>query len=321
MPLVFPDYKPSFPFKNGHVSTIFSASLRKVNGITQHRERLILPDTDFLDLDWSYALNHKSESVVLIIHGLEGNAQRPYVLGAAKLYNQYNIDVCAVNLRGCSGSSNALFSSYHSGITKDLKAVIDYVLAKFSYKNIFINGFSLGGNLALKYVANVSELPKEVKGVIGISVPCNLHNSVQQLLLPKNRLYEYHFRKKLLKKLLAKQRLYPEKISVLEITSIRSLLDFDEVYTSKAHGFVDALDYYTQASCVLDIPKIQIPCLIINAKNDSFLGESCYPEEIAKVQNNLFLEIPHFGGHVGYYFAKKEVYNESRSLKFMQELI
>ena len=151
MPLIQSSYNPPFLFKNGHFSTIYNGLWRKISDFEQKREKIDLPDGDFLDLDWSYSQT-TSDKVVILLHGLEGHGQRPYMAGAAKAFNSEGFDSCAVNFRGCSGETNLLFRSYHSGATEDLQAVISYVLQLKQYSSIFLHGFSLGGNLILKYL-------------------------------------------------------------------------------------------------------------------------------------------------------------------------
>ncbi|ADV48530.1 alpha/beta hydrolase fold protein [Cellulophaga algicola DSM 14237] len=319
MPLVASTYNPPILFKNGHLSTIYSGIFRKVDGVAQERERITLFDTDFLDLDWSFA-SQKSNKVMIILHGLEGSAQRPYIMGSAKVFNQNGYDACAINLRSCSGAPNLLFRSYHSGATEDLDAVIQHILTNKSYDEIYIKGFSLGGNLALKYLGEKREIPKAVKGAVAVSVPCDLYSSLKQLLLPKNRLYAARFKKHLVEKLRVKQELFPNEISDKDIASIKTLKDLDDIYTSRAHGFTDAIDYYTKSSCLPFLPNIKIPTLIINSKNDSFLGPECYPYTEAEENKNLFLETPNFGGHVGFYGVKNTTYTEKRCLNFLNEL-
>ena len=102
MPLVSSIYKPSFIFRNGFVSTVYSGLARKVYDVFQKRERISLSDGDFLDLDWSYT-KEKTNKLIILLHGLEGNAQRPYMLGAARLFNQNSYDTVCVNFRSCSG--------------------------------------------------------------------------------------------------------------------------------------------------------------------------------------------------------------------------
>ena len=101
MPVIESTYKPSFFFKNGFVSTVYSGLIRRVS-LNQERERVTLNDGDFLDLDWSFS-KEKSKKLIILLHGLEGNGHRPYVTGAAKLLNENGIDAVCVNFRGCSG--------------------------------------------------------------------------------------------------------------------------------------------------------------------------------------------------------------------------
>ena len=303
MPILPTNYKPSFWAKSGHLSTIYSGLFRTVDGLAQQRERIPLSDGDFLDLDWSFAAK-PSNKVVILLHGLEGNAQRPYITGSAKAFIEVGIDACAVNFRGCSGETNRLYRSYHSGATEDLDAVVQHILLNKNYQEIYIKGVSLGGNMALKYVGEPRNIPKDLKAVIAVSAPCNLHSSLKELLKPKNYAYALRFRKHLVNKLQLKLPLFPDRISKSQIRRIKNLKDFDDIYTAPAHGFNDALDYYERCSCRQFLPKVRVPSLIINAKNDSFLGPECYPFEEAEKNENLHLETPKFGGHVGFIASK-----------------
>ena len=319
MPIIESTYKPPFWAKKSFVSTVFSGMARSVKGVEQVRERITLEDTDFLDLDWSYS-NEKSNKVIILLHGLEGHAQRPYLTGSAKHFNNNGIDAIGVNFRGCSGESNLLYRSYHSGATEDLDAIVKHILTKNKYEEIYIKGISLGANMALKYVGEDRNLPQEVKAVIAVSTPCDLKGSCDQLLRLKNRHYAIRFLDHLKQKLKPKLNQFPDNISIKDYKSIKTLIDFDHVYTSKAHGFKDALDYYEKASCLQFLPNIKVPSLIINALNDSFLSADCYPVKEAKQNPNLYLEMPQYGGHVGFIQKGDVYYNEQRALDFINEV-
>lgn len=319
MPIEIPKYLPPLPLKSGHLSTIYCGLFRSVAPPAYQRERLELDDGDFLDLDWAYGQDTE-DSVVILLHGLEGDSQRPYMRGSVRTLSLAGYDVCAVNFRGCSGEPNRLFRSYHSGATEDLDAVVQHILAGNSYRNIFIKGFSMGGNLAFKYAGEGRALPAELKGIVGISVPCNLHDALLQLESPSNFLYTLRFLRHLKLKLKQKQAEFPNRITPALLQQIRSLKDFDDHYTSRAHGFADALDYYHQSSCLQFIPGIEVPALMINAENDSFLGSQCYPRKEAARMQNFLLETPRYGGHVGFYGPSNTSYTESRSLKFLDSL-
>lgn len=319
MPKVASEYNPPILFKNGHFSTIYSGIVRSVNGVVQKRERISLSDGDFLDLDWSYA-SEPSDKLVILIHGLEGDAQRPYITGSSKILNQNGYDCCAINLRGCSGEPNTLYRSYHSGATEDLSEVVHHILNTRDYPSIFLKGFSLGGNLLLKYLGENSNAPENIKGAVAVSVPCSLYSSCKELHSTKNILYAQRFKRNLLDKLRIKRDMFTEQITEQEIKKIKTLKDFDDTYTSKAHNFKDALDYYEQCSSLQFLPYIKVPSLIINAKNDSFLGPECYPFKEVENNTNLFLETPTYGGHVGFWGKDNITYTEKRATNFFNSI-
>lgn len=315
MPLIPSNYTPPLFYRNGHLSTMYCGLFRRVVGPEQSRERLTLSDGDFLDLDWSKS-DASTKKLAVLLHGLEGDAQRPYITGSAKLLNTNGFDACAVNFRSCSGEPNSLYRSYHSGATEDLVDVINHILSAKKYSEIYLKGFSLGGNLALKYLGEGNRIPKEIKAAAAISVPCSLKDSCDQLLSNQNVLYAKRFKKHLISKLRQKQFLFPDLIPDADVRAIRTLKDFDDIYTSRAHHFKDALDYYDKCSSLQFLSKIEVPSLIINAKNDSFLGKDCFPIDEAEKNDNLHLEIPTYGGHVGFWGKNNITYTERRALDF-----
>ncbi len=319
MPNLLSVYQPPLLFRNGHVSTVYYGLFRRITDFEQERERLELPDGDFMDLDWSYA-RRRTNKVVILLHGLEGHGQKPYITGSAKHFNLAGYDCCAVNFRGCSGVPNRLYRSYHSGATEDLEAVVNHILNTGDYRQLYIKGFSLGGNMVLKYAGEGRQVPDALKGIVAISAPVDLHSSLRALMSWENIPYARRFRKHLVEKLKAKQPLYPELLPDSEIEKIKTLKDFDDIYTSRAHGFTDALEYYAQCSSGQFLDNIRVKALIINAKNDSFLGPECYPYREAEANELLYLEVPDYGGHVGFYDVQNIAYTEKRALKFFDEI-
>jgi len=319
MPIVQSTYKAPYFFRKGFVSTVYSGLFRNVNGLQQERERIELSDGDFLDLDWSFA-KAKTNKLIIVLHGLEGNAQRPYMTGTAKLFTENNIDAVCVNFRGCSGEPNRKYYSYHSGATQDLHEVVQHIIESKHYSEIYIKGFSLGGNVTLKYLGERDNVPSQIKAGIAISVPCFLKGSALELHTFKNILFHDRFKRYLVERLKLKQKQYPDKLKVEDINSIKTLNDFDNVYTSKAHGFIDAQDYYEKSSSLQFLHNIKTPTLIINALNDSFLSPECYPVKEAKTNSNLHLEMPNYGGHVGFVKLNKFYYNETRALNFITNI-
>jgi predicted alpha/beta-fold hydrolase len=179
----------------------------------------------------------------------------------------------------------------------------------------------LGANVILKYLGERDNVPNQVKAAISISVPCDLHGSCKELHKIKNKLFHDRFLKDLVVHLKAKQKNFPEFLSVEDVNTIKTLKDFDELYTSKAHGFKDALDYYERSSSLRFLHNIKTPTLIINALNDSFLSAECYPIKDAKINKNIYLEMPQYGGHAGFIDKNNVYYNEKRALEFINETI
>ncbi|MFS4482901.1 YheT family hydrolase [Hyunsoonleella sp. 2307UL5-6] len=314
MPILESTYKPPFFFKNGFIATVYSGLFRSVS-LKQDRERITLSDGDFLDLDWSYS-KEKSKALIILLHGLEGHGQRPYMTGTAKHFNTNGIDAICVNFRGCSGENNLYYRSYHSGFTDDLQAVIQHAISKKGYTKIYLKGISLGANIILKYLGEHSNIPEEVKAGVAVSVPVDLHGSCKELHKLKNKPFHDRFLKDLVTHLKEKQLRFPNELSLNAVKNIKTLIEFDNVYTSKAHGFKDALDYYEKCSSLQFLPNIKIPALIINALNDSFLSPECYPVKEAKQTPDVYLEMPNHGGHAGFIAKNNLYYNEIRALEF-----
>jgi hypothetical protein len=280
-----------------------------------------LQDGDFLDLDWSYSVSGTSKKVLVILHGLEGNAQRPYMLGLARHFNQNGWDVAALNFRGCSGEINRLYKSYTAGTSADLDLVISHIISKDRYSSLALNGFSLGGNLMLKYLGEGNKLPTQLKAAVAISAPCDLHGSLKKLDEPKNRIYSGRFVKKLKEQLYLRAKHFPHKLQKQHISACKNLFSIDDLYTSKAHGFENAMEYYQKSSASQFIPNISIPTLLINAKNDNFLSASSSPVTIAQKNPNFYLEMPDHGGHVGFLQNNEQTYTEERALAFIESFI
>ncbi len=307
-------YSPPDILFNRHLETIYPALFRKVDFNEYKRERIITQDSDFLDLDW---VNSGSNKLVIISHGLEGNSTRGYMLGMAKAFASKGFDVLAWNYRGCSDEINKQLRFYHSGATDDLGEIISHAIAKKKYSAICLIGFSLGGNLTLKYLGEGSVNPI-IKKAVAFSVPMHLHSSCIQLSKPSNFLYSKRFLKSLKAKVRAKANFF-SSLDISKLESVKSLIQFDDLYTAPLHGFKNAIDYYTQSSSLQFLKAITIPTLIVNAANDPFLSDECYPVDLLKSHTFVELEIPERGGHVGFArFNRNGVYwSEQRALDFI----
>lgn len=320
MPILnFDDYMPPFWLPEGQSQTIFPSVFRKVEGFNYLRQRIETPDGDFLDIDLSdrKSLNQQlTKSLIILSHGLEGDSSRQYITGMVKNFNGHGFDCLAWNFRSCSGEINQTKRFYHSGATDDLETIIKYSLSK-AYDKIYLVGFSLGGNLTLKYLGEKAEnLYPEIQKAITFSVPLHLSSSSKKI----GWLYTKRFNKSLIKKILEKSQRFPEfNIDTSNITKIKTLKDFDDAYTSQLHGFIDAEDYYERNSSLYFLAHISIPTLVINAQNDPFLSKECFPFEQIKTLEKVYFQAPKMGGHCGFYPADYQgvLWSERRALAWV----
>jgi predicted alpha/beta-fold hydrolase len=235
-----------------------------------------------------------------------------------KALNNNNWDALAWNYRSCSGEPNHLLKSYHNGVTDDLSWVIKHASQKYPYKEIALIGFSLGGNLTLLYLGRENPDPIITKSVV-FSVPCDLKASAKVLTKPSNKLYMKRFLVMLHQKIKQKMKIFPDLIDDKGYEKIKNFKAFDDRYTAPIHGFKNAYDYYEKCSSKPFIPDIKVPTLIINAMNDPFLSEKCYPVKEAKTNKFITLSMPDSGGHVGFVsFNKQHIYwSEKRAINFL----
>ncbi|WP_295117859.1 alpha/beta fold hydrolase [uncultured Chitinophaga sp.] len=303
--------------RNRHIATIFPSLFRKVKGVQYSRTRITTPDGDFLDLDFSRT---GSKRIVIVLHGLEGNSTRPYVLGMVNIFNEGGYDTVSMNFRGCSGEPNLLLRSYHSGETGDLHTLVQYLADSGVYNSIHIVGFSLGGNVALKYVGeNGASLHPLIKSAAGISVPCDLKSGAGELEKRVNYIYMQRFIRELGLKLEEKNVRFPGKVDLTGFATIKNFRQFDNRYTAPIHGFEDAEKYWAACSSRQFIPNVRIPVLLINAQDDPFLGQGCYPYEEAAGNPQFFLETPRYGGHVGFAgWGFDRYWSELRTFRFIE---
>jgi predicted alpha/beta-fold hydrolase len=310
------DYRAPLSLFNRHLETIYPALFRRVSVPSLAPERIQTPDGDFLDLDW---LPSQSKKLVIVSHGLEGNSRRPYVLGMMKAFHSEGFNAVSWNYRGCGEEMNLQLRFYHSGATDDLETLIEHCVNK-GFGPIYLIGFSLGGNLTLKYLGEKgASVPTQIKAAVTFSVPMNLDTSCTQISQRSNYLYARRFLRSLKLKIMTKAALM-SGLDTSGIDTISNLRDFDDKYTAPLHGFPDAVTYYRRCSSLYFLDGIRVPTLVVNAKNDPFLGSDCFPAGSASP--DVTLEYPDRGGHVGFArFGQNGIYwSEARALKFINSI-
>ncbi len=294
MPIIDSTFRPAWWLPGPHLQTLWGSLLRPRPALDGKMERLELADGDFLDLYWS---GPETAPLILMLHGLEGSLASHYAAGLLHTLNRAGWRSCFMHFRGCSGEANRLARSYHSGETGDLQAVIDHLHARHGLTPTCCIGVSLGGNVLLKWLGEQG--PQARTGsAIAISVPLQLAASADRLQYGLSRLYQRHLLQHLRQK-------YRHKFGSDQAPDGRSLdtLDsfnrFDAAVTAPLHGFASAEDYYARCSSRQFLKHIEIPTLLIQARDDPFLWPTALPTR-AELSPAVTLELTEHGGHVGF---------------------
>ena len=239
----------------------------------------------------------------------------------ARLFNQQGYDVLAWNMRSCSGEINRSKRFYHAGVTDDLDLMINHAIG-LGYKNISLMGFSLGGNLTALYLGQKGKsVASEITNAVVFSVPCELGHSAEKISQTRYRFYLEGFLVSMRQKIIEKSKQIDLGVDYSGIEKIKSFREFDNRFTAPLHGFKDAQDYYDTNSCRRWLESVEVPLLIVNAKDDPFLTKECFPVREARRNKNLFLETPKSGGHVGFvtFDSDRHYWSEKRAQDFLSE--
>jgi predicted alpha/beta-fold hydrolase len=296
---VRPFHRPWW-LRGAHPQTVSGRLLRRARPIALQRERLELPDGDFVDLD--LAPGTEGAPLVLLTHGLEGSARRGYALNTYHELAQYGLRGVGLNFRSCSGEPNRTARLYHSGDTADIRFVLEQLAQRFPHAPRGAIGFSLGGNALLKLLgeagANGSDL---VSAAVAVSVPFDLAAGAR--ILDSNvmgRFYTRLFLKSLRLKAVQKSDLIRDRCDLERVANARSFWEFDDAATAPLHGFAGAEDYYARSSSAQFLERIRVPTLILHSADDPFLPASAIPR--AAIARNAFLVdgVQEHGGHVGF---------------------
>lgn len=323
MPLIAQSSYPGPPFlqRGGHLQSIIPGLFRRVKNVDYQRERIETADGDFLDLDWLRG-PAPSSKLMIVSHGLESNSSASYCLGTAKLFSQNGWDALAWNCRSCSGEMNRKFRMYHHGDTEDISTVVQHALRVGNYNTIVLVGYSMGGNISLKYAGTGGErLPPQVKAVVAFSAPCDIRAGSDVLDRWDNWIYKVRFLSFLKKKIHHKARQFPGKLDVSKLKRVKRWYDFDEYFSAPICGFASADEFHQQASAKNFVGGTRIPTLIVSALNDPILTQECFPVDLARDHPFLYLELSSGGGHCGFQIPGGGEFSwaERRALAFVEE--
>jgi len=292
-----PSFHPPWWLRGRHAQTLWPTLGRRRVPLQLTRERLELPDDDFLDLNWTAG---NSGPIVVVFHGLMGSIDSPYARGILKQIHQRGWRGLFVHFRSCSGEPNRKDRFYHSGDTADMAFVIQELQRREPEASIAAVGYSLGGNALLKWLGETGDV-NPLAAAVAVSVPFDLQSVADTIHKGFSRTYEKH----LIDKLCASVRSkihgdgYAMPVTEADLAKLRTFWEFDEAVTAPLHGFKDARDYYITCSARQFLPHIRRPALILHAKDDPFMTPDVLPES-DELSESTQLELSERGGHVGF---------------------
>ena len=292
-----PPFKPAWWLRNPHLQTLWPVFFRRRLRPQLRRERLELPDGDFVDLDWTL---NASGPIVIILHGLEGSSRSHYARGMLTSLPQHGMRAVVMHFRGCSGEPNRLARAYHSGDTGDIDFLVRTLRAREPNTPLAAIGYSLGGNALLKWLGEAGAgALAHLLAAATVSAPLDLMAAGAALGQGPNRIYTRMFLSTLRRKSLDKLARYPGLFDRDRVLRARTLRQFDDVFTAPLHGYRDTDDYWTRASSGPGLISVRLPTLVLNAKNDPFLPGRHLPGA-RQVSPTVQLEQPMEGGHAGF---------------------
>lgn len=294
----FPAYRAPRWLPGGHLQTIYPYLFRRLPSPALERERWDTPDGDFIDVDW--LAGNADAPLVVLFHGLEGSARSHYARALLGMLHAKGWRGAVVHFRGCGGTPNRTARAYHSGDFAEIEWMLRSVASRQPQARRYAVGVSLGGNALLKWLAVAGrDARKLLYAAAAVSPPMDLTTAGHRLGRGFNLLYTWNFLHTLKRKSLRKLEQFPGLYDRRAVARARSLYAFDALVTAPLHGFRSTEHYWSSASSKPDLKHIQLPTLIVHARNDPFLPGDYLPRP-DEVSEQVVLEFTAGGGHAGF---------------------
>ena len=314
VPITESRFQPAWWCRNRHLQTLWPLAVKPPHPELK-RERIELPDGDFIDLDWT---RNENGPIVMILHGLEGSANSHYARRILHALPRHGLRGVLMHFRGRSGEPNRLPRAYHSGETGDLQTIVDLLGQQYRAPQSIV-AYSLGGNVLLKWLGELGHAVP-IESAVAVSVPFVLSDLADYMNTGLARLYQNYLVKSLHRTFAAKAAVVDLHITLKEISRLHSFWEFDDKVTAPIHGFADARDYYDKCSSRQFLKHIGIPTLVLHARDDPFMTPKVIPYE-NELSDTVQLELSEHGGHVGFISGgtplSPEYWLEQRILSFL----
>ncbi len=303
-------FKPAWWLPSPHLQTLWPVVFKKRHRLDIQVEKVELADGDFIDLCWSNrpsentpamspekTHDNTSNKTVLILHGLEGAITSHYANSIFHELEQAGYQPVFMYFRGCSGRINRLARAYHSGETGDLSTIVEHIKTKTDNYPYAVIGFSLGGNVLLKWLGETSHA-NPIKKAIAVSVPFKLYDAAIRLESGTSKIYREHLLKSLRATYRNKFKQIKSPLNV-NVDMLKSFWSYDDKVTAPLHGFSGAQEYYDTCSSGQYLKDINVPTRIIHSYDDPFMYATTVPDK-KTLNKNIDLIATKRGGHVGF---------------------
>ena len=293
--IVKSDFEPRGIWRNRHIQTIIPNTLFPRAEVALRRERLELPDGDFIDVDWTTGTRGP---IVIVLHGLEGSIRSRYANNIMRRIHELGFRGALPHFRSCSGEPNRLPIGYHSGFTQDLEYFSGLLKKREPNTPLAAVGYSLGGNVLLKWLGESNHADRLVTGV-AVSVPFDLKDCSAAIEQGLSKVYMWELMGRLRRSSLRKFARVKAPMPLPDIQSLRTFRQFDDAMTAPLHGYRDADDYYARCSSRPFLKHIRVPTLVVHSKDDPFMTPAVIPTD-AELSPAVTFELTERGGHVGF---------------------
>jgi predicted alpha/beta-fold hydrolase len=305
------------------IASMFSRRTPRLNKNTEPRYFDVAEGMQVL-AHCSWQPDRETRPTLLILHGMEGSTDSPYMLGTAEKALEAGFNAIRLNMRNCGGTEHLTPTLYHAGLTDDLRVIIEELIEQDGLGEIYIAGFSLGGNIVLKLAGEYGgSVPAALRGLVAVSPSLHLPSCADAIELRSNFIYHIRFLMSLRDRMRLKANLFPDRYDISTLGKIRTIREFDNIYTAPHAGFRDVTEYYEKASALPYIKQIAIPSLIIHSKDDPFIPFAPFERREISGNPNVFLLAPERGGHVGFFSAgegEQRYWAEVRLIEFIKAL-
>jgi predicted alpha/beta-fold hydrolase len=320
-------FVPYPALKNAHAQTIIASMLsRHTPRLNKNNEPRYFDVAEGMQVlaHCSWQPERETRPTLLLLHGMEGSTDSPYMLGTAEKALGAGFNAVRLNMRNCGGTEHLTPTLYHAGLTDDLRVIIKELIEQDGLGKIYIAGFSLGGNIVLKLAGEYgNSVPAALRGLVAVSPSLHLPSCADAIELRSNFIYHLRFLMSLRDRMRLKANLFPDRYDITTLGKIRTIREFDNIYTAPHAGFRDVAEYYEKASALPYIKQIAIPSLIIHSKDDPFIPFAPFERREISGNPNVFLLAPERGGHVGFFSAgegEQRYWAEAMLIEFFKAL-